>query len=138
MQVDSPDKLRNVAVVGHNDTGKTTLVSALLYAGGVTTRLLRVEDGNTLTDFDAEEIERKISIGMAPCFVPWDGFKMNLIDCPGYSIFFSEMTAAMRAVDAAVLCINGVAGVEVTSEKIWDYTAEIGLPTMFHLTKMDR
>jgi elongation factor G len=73
MQVESPEKIRNVAVVGHNDTGKTTLVSALLYAGGESTRLNRVEDGNTFTDFDAEEIERGISIGLAPCFVPWRG-----------------------------------------------------------------
>ncbi|HEV3074995.1 MAG TPA: GTP-binding protein, partial [Thermoanaerobaculia bacterium] len=78
MQADSPEKLRNVAVAGHNDTGKTTLVSALLYAGGVTNRLLRVEDGNTLTDFDHEETERRISIGLATCFVPWQQHKINL------------------------------------------------------------
>jgi elongation factor G len=138
MQVESPQKIRNVAVVGHNDTGKTTLVSSLLYAGGVTNRLLKVEDGNTLTDFDAEEVERKISIGMAPCFVPWDGFKMNLIDCPGYGIFLTEMKAAMRAADAALLTANGVSGVEVTTEKVWEFAAEIGLPVMIHLTKMDR
>ena len=70
MQVDSPEKIRNIAVAGHNDTGKTTLVSALLYASGVTTRLNRVEDGNTLTDFDHEEIVRRISIGVATCFAP--------------------------------------------------------------------
>ena len=71
MQVDSPAEIRNLAVVGHNDTGKTTLVSALLYTSGVTTRLHKVDDGNALTDFDPEEVERKISIGLAPCFVPW-------------------------------------------------------------------
>ena len=117
MQVDSPEKIRNVAVAGHNDTGKTTLVSALLYAGGVTTRLHRVEDGNTLTDFDHEEIERKISIGLAACFVPWQQHKINLLDCPGYGIFFSETQQGLRAADAAVLCVNGVAGVEVNTEK---------------------
>ena len=100
MQVDSPEKLRNVAVAGHNDTGKTTLVSALLYAGGVTTRMHRVEDGNTFTDFDHEETERKISIGLAPCFVPWQQHKVNLLDCPGYGIFFTETRAGMRAADA--------------------------------------
>jgi elongation factor G len=138
MQVDSPEKIRNVAVAGHNDTGKTTLVSALLYAGGVTTRLHRVEDGNTLTDFDHEEIERKISIGLAPCFVPWQQHKLNFIDCPGYGIFLTEAKAGMRAADAVLMCINGVAGVEVSTEKVWDYAAEFALPVMVHLTKMDR
>jgi len=138
MQVDSPDKLRNVAVAGHNDTGKTILVSALLYAGGVTTRLNRVEDGNTLTDFDHEEIERKISIGLAPCFVPWQQHKVNLIDCPGYGIFFAETKQGMRAADAVLLCVNGVAGVEVNTERVWEFAAEIEQPLMISLTKMDR
>ncbi|MDP9120663.1 MAG: elongation factor G [Acidobacteriota bacterium] len=138
MQVDSPSRIRNVAVVGHNDTGKTTLVSALLYAGGVTNRLLRVEDGNTLTDFDHEETERKISIGLATCFVPWQQHKVNLIDCPGYGIFFTEAKAGMRAADAALLAVGGVSGVQVVTESAWSAAAEIGLPVMLHLTKMDR
>jgi elongation factor G len=138
MQVESPDRIRNVAVAGHNDTGKTTLVSALLYAGGVTTRLHRVEDGNTLTDFDHEEVERRISIGLAPCFVPWQQHKINLIDCPGYGIFFSETQQGLRAADAALLCVNGVAGVEVNTEKVWKSAEEFELPVMVHLTKMDR
>jgi elongation factor G len=138
MQVDSPGKIRNVAVAGHNDTGKTTLVSALLYAGGVTTRLHRVEDGNTLTDFDAEEVERKISIGLAPCFAPWKQHKVNLLDCPGYGIFFTETRAGLRAADSVLLAINGVAGVEVNTEKVWELAAAMEQPVMIHLTKMDR
>ena len=138
MQVESPEKIRNVAVAGHNDTGKTTLVSALLYAGGVTTRLHRVEDGNTLTDFDHEEVERRISIGLAPCFVPWQQHKINLLDCPGYGIFFTETQQGLRAADAALLCVNGVAGVEVNTEKVWKSAAELELPVMVNLTKMDR
>jgi elongation factor G len=138
MQVDSPEKLRNVAVAGHNDTGKTTLVSSLLYAGGVTTRMHRVEDGNTLTDFDHEETERKISIGLAPCFVPWQQHKINLLDCPGYGIFFTETRAGLRAADAVVLCVNGVSGVEVNTERVWGYAADIELPLLVNLTKMDR
>lgn len=138
MQVDSPERIRNIAVAGHNDTGKTTLVSALLYAGGVTTRLNRVEDGNTLTDFDHEETQRKISIGLAPCYVPWHQTKVNLIDCPGYGIFFTEAKAGMRAADALLLAVNGVSGVEVNTEKVWSFAEEIGLPVMVHLTKMDR
>jgi elongation factor G len=138
MQVDSPEKLRNVAVTGHNDTGKTTLVSALLYAGGVTTRLHRVEDGNTLTDFDHEEVERKISIGLSPCFVPWQQHKVNLIDCPGYGIFFAETQQGMRAADAVLLCVNGVAGVEVNTERVWSCAQDMDLPLLITLTKMDR
>jgi elongation factor G len=138
MQVDSPEKIRNIAVAGHNDTGKTTLVSALLYTGGVTTRFTRVEDGNTLTDFDHEETERGISIGLAPCFVPWQQHKINLIDCPGYGIFLTEAKAGMRAADALLLAINGVAGVEVNTERVWSFAEEVSLPVMVHLTKMDR
>ncbi|HEX4953058.1 MAG TPA: elongation factor G [Thermoanaerobaculia bacterium] len=138
MQVDSPEKIRNLAVAGHNDTGKTTLVSALAYTGGVTTRLHRVEDKNTLTDFDHEETERGISIGLAPCFVPWKGHKINLLDCPGYGIFFTETRSGMRAADAVLLAVNGVSGVEVNTEKVWQTAEEMGLPVLIHLTKMDR
>jgi elongation factor G len=138
MQVDSPEKIRTLAVAGHNDTGKTTLLSALLYAGGVTNRLLRVEDGNTLTDFDAEEVSRGISIGLAPCFVPWRQIKVNFIDCPGYGIFLTETRAGMRAADAVLLAVGGVAGVEVATEKVFQFAAEIGHPLFVHLTKMDR
>ena len=138
MQVDSPNKIRNLAVVGHSDTGKTTLASSLLYASGVVNRLGKVEDGHATTDFDAEEVERGISIGLATCFTPWEGHKINLIDTPGYSIFFTETCAGMRAADAALLCVNAVSGIEVTTEKVWDYAAELELPVMIHLTKMDR
>ncbi len=138
MQVDSPEKIRNLAVAGHNDTGKTTLLSALLYTGGVTTRLARIEDGNTTTDFDSEEIERGISIGLAPCFVPWRQHKLNFIDCPGYGIFFTETRAGMRAADAVLLTVKAVAGVEVNTEKVWQTAEEMGLPVLIHLTKMDR
>src|SRR5437763_16909575 len=116
MQVDSPEKLRNVAVAGHNDTGKTTLVSSLLYAGGVTTRMHRVEDGNTLTDLDHEEIERRISIGLARCFVPWQQHKVNLLDCPGYGIFFNENKTGLRATYAAVRCVHGSSQVKVHTD----------------------
>jgi elongation factor G len=138
MQVDNPGQIRNVALVGHNDTGKTTLVSALLLTSGVANRLNRVEDGNTVTDFDSEEIGRGISIGLAPCFAPWRGTKINMVDCPGYGIFLTEMRAGLRAVDSALLCINGVAGVQVTTEKAWEYAEGYDMPVMIHLTKMDR
>src|SRR4029077_8108395 len=138
MQVESPAKIRNVAVAGHNDTGKTTLVSALLYTGGVSNRLNRVEDGNTVTDFDPEEVERGISIGLATCHLPWRQHKVNLIDCPGYGIFFTETKQGMRAADAVLLCVSGVAGVETTTTRVWSFAADIELPLFVHLSKMDR
>src|SRR5215210_6287669 len=125
MQVDRPERIRNIAVAGHNDTGKTTLVSPLLFTSGVTTRFNPVEDGNTLTDFDPEKIERVISIGLATCFAPWQQHKINLIDCPGYGTFLTETKAGLRAVDAALLCVNGVSGVEVNTERVWSFAAEI-------------
>ena len=103
MQVDSPEAIRNIALAGHSDTGKTTLASAFLYTAGVANRLAKVEDGGTVTDFDPEEVERKISIGLAPCFVPWREHKVNLVDCPGYGIFFTETEAALRATAAVLL-----------------------------------
>jgi elongation factor G len=138
MHVDGPDKIRNLAITGHSDTGKTTLASATLYASGAVNRMSRVEDGNTVTDFDPEEIERGISIGLATCYAPWKQHKLNLIDCPGYGIFFAETRAGMRAADASILCVNAVAGIEVTTEKVWEFAARIDQPVFFHLAMMDR
>jgi elongation factor G len=138
MQVDSSDLLRNVAVVGHNDTGKSSLTNALLYTSGVTTRQTKVGDGNTITDFDPVEVSREISIGLAPSFTPWSKHKVNLIDTPGSGIFAGEMRAGMRAADAALLCIHATAGVQVTTEKAWQYAEQIAQPVLLHVTKMDR
>jgi len=138
MQVESPQRIRNVAVAGHNDTGKTTLVSALLYASGATSRQTKVDDGNAVTDFDPQEVDRGISIGLSTAFAPWRNHKVNLLDCPGYGIFFAETRAGLRASDAVVLCVNGVAGIEVNTEKVWQTAERMGLPVHFHLTKMDR
>jgi len=96
MQVDSPSMIRNIALVGHADTGKTTLASALLYTGGVVNRMNRVEDKNTITDFDDQEHDLGHSIGLAPCFVPWHGHKVNVLDAPGSGMFELEGRSAMR------------------------------------------
>ncbi|MCM2268753.1 MAG: elongation factor G [Thermoanaerobaculia bacterium] len=138
MPVESPAKLRVIALVGHNDTGKTSTASALLYAGGASTRLARVEDKNTVCDFDPEEQERGISIGLAACHLDWRGHAIHLLDCPGYGIFFTETKAGMRVADASLVCVNGVAGVEVNTEKAWEFAGEIEQPIAFALTKMDR
>ena len=138
MQVEGPEAIRNLAITGHNDTGKTTLVSALLFSSGVVNRLNRVEDGNTTTDFDPEEVNRTISIGLATCYAPWRNHKVNLIDCPGYGIFFAETRAGVQAADAVLLCANAVSGIEVVTEKAWALAADRQAPVMIHLTKMDR
>jgi len=121
MQVDSPEQIRNITLTGHADTGKTTVASALLFTGGVVNRMQKVEDGNTTTDFDAQEIERGNSIGMAPCFVPWRKHKINVIDAPGSGMFEVESRAAVRATDTAVLVVNAVSGVEVATERMFKF-----------------
>ncbi len=134
----SPEKLRNIAFVGHGSSGKTSLTAATLFAGGVTSRLTKVDKGNTVTDYDPEEIERKISINSAPCFLEWKDHKVNIIDTPGYSSFLWDTRASLRAVDSALLLVCGVAGVEVGTEKVWEMMEELGLPRMIVVNKLDR
>ncbi|MEE8526899.1 MAG: elongation factor G, partial [Thermoanaerobaculia bacterium] len=138
MQVDTPSKLRNIALVGHADTGKTTLASAMLYTGGVVNRMNRVEDKNTVTDFDDQEHERGNSISLAPCYLPWQGHKVNVIDAPGSGMFEIESRAAIRATDTAVLVVNAAAGVQVSTERTWDFAQRLGQPVHFHVNKTDR
>jgi len=138
MKVYSGSEIRNVAIVGHNDTGKTTLVSQLLFTAGANTRLGRVEDGTTVTDFDADEIERKHSISTALAFAEWKDTKINLLDTPGFGIFIMEAKSAMRVADAAAVVVSAVTGVEVTTEKVWKFAEEFALPRVIVMNKMDR
>ena len=132
------DKIRNVAVIGHGSSGKTSLTSAFLFNAGVTTRLTKVENGNTVTDFDPDEIERNISINSAVCFFEWNGCKINLVDCPGYTNFLWDTRASLRAVDAGLILVCGVAGVEVGTEKVWEMLEEAKLPAVIVINKLDR
>ncbi|HEX6100368.1 MAG TPA: elongation factor G [Thermoanaerobaculia bacterium] len=138
MKVYSGSEIRNVAVVGHNDTGKTTLVSELLFNAGAVTRMGRVEDGTTVTDFDPDEIERKHSISTAVAFAEWKDTKINLLDTPGFGIFIMEAKGALRVADAAAVVVSGVTGVEVTTEKVWKFTEEFALPRVLIINKLDR
>lgn len=138
MKVYPASAIHNVAVVGHNGVGKTTLVSALLHEAGATTRFGRVEDGQAPTDFDAEEVDRKISVGLAVAALEWKKRKVNLIDTPGYGIFVSEMICGLRAADAALIVVDAVAGVEVQTEKAWKLADELGLPRVVVVNRMDR
>jgi elongation factor G len=132
------DKIRNVALVGHGSSGKTSLTAALLFDTGITNRLTKVDKGNTVTDYEPEEIERKISINSAACFCEWKDHKVNLIDTPGYTNFLWDTRASLRAVDAAAVFIDSVSGVEVGTEKVWEMLEEFGLPRLIVINKMDR
>ncbi|HEX8409860.1 MAG TPA: elongation factor G [Thermoanaerobaculia bacterium] len=138
MKVYSGSEIRNVALVGHNDTGKTTLVSQMLFNAGAMTRMGRVEDGTTTTDFDPDEIERKHSISAAIAFAEWKDTKINLLDTPGFGIFIMEAKGAMRVADSAAIVVSGVTGVEVTTEKVWKFAEEYALPRMIVINKLDR
>jgi elongation factor G len=144
MKAYSSETIRNVAVAGHGDTGKTQLVSSLLYTAGMTNRLGKVAEGNTVTDWDEEEIARKISIQMGLAFAEWaasgqaEKTKINLIDTPGYSTFVNETKAAMIAADAALILVDAVAGVQVVTEKVWDYATEYDQARAFAVNWMDR
>ena len=138
MKVYEGSEIRNVAVVGHNDTGKTTLVSQLLFNAGAVTRLGKIEDGTTVTDFDQDEIERKHSISGAVAFAEWKNTKINLLDTPGFGIFLMEAKSALRVADAAMILVSGVTGAEVTTEKVWKMAEEYELPRLVVVNKMDR
>jgi elongation factor G len=132
------DRVRNVLIVGHGGSGKTTLVEALLHATGATTRVGRVEDGTTVTDFEPEETRKHISVSLALAPVEHDGYKVNLLDAPGYADFVGEVRAVLPAVDAALFVVSGVEGVETQTEVVWTMAEELGLPRAFLINKLDR
>jgi elongation factor G len=130
--------IRNVGVVGHGDSGKTTLTAGALFSAGAVNRLLRVDEGNTVTDFDEDEIQRKITISTAIAFAEWKKSKINLLDMPGYNIFINDARAALVAADAALVVVDGVAGVEVQTEKVWSFASDFQLPRAIVINKLDR
>jgi elongation factor G len=138
MRVFESDFIRNICVVGHGAAGKTSLTSAFLFDSGAVNRLARVEDGNTVTDWEDEEIERKISISCALAHCEWNKKKVNILDTPGYRPFMAETQLAMRAADAAVVVVDAVAGVEVQTEKVWEFADEYALPRIIVINKLDR
>jgi elongation factor G len=130
--------IRNVGVVGHGDSGKTSLTAGLLYAVGATNRLTRVDEGNTLTDFDEEEIHRKISISTSLAYAEWKKTKINFLDTPGYNIFINDTRSALIAADAALVVLDAVAGVEVQTEKVWSFANDYQMPRALIINKLDR
>lgn len=138
MKVYETPQIRNVALVGHGGCGKTSLTSALLFDTGAASRLGRVEDGTTVTDFDPDEIERKISLQTGLAWCEWRKHKLNLLDTPGYANFLAEARSALRVADAAVVVVDAVSGVEVQTQKVWSYAEELGLPRLVVVNRMDR
>jgi elongation factor G len=133
-----PEKVRNVALVGHGGSGKTTLAESLLFVGGATTRRGSVEQGTTVLDYEPEEIDRAISLGLAVATFNWNDHRINLIDTPGSSDFSGDARAALRAADLALFVVSGVDGVEVQTEQLWKVADEEGIPRAVVVTKLDR
>jgi elongation factor G len=138
MKVYSTPDIRNLALIGHGGAGKTSLTSGLLFASGAVNRLGKVEEGTSITDFDEEEIERKISLQTALAHVEWKNTKLNLIDTPGYAAFVADAKVALAAADTALLLVEAVSGVQVITERTFAYAKDFDLPVMFVMSKLDR
>jgi elongation factor G len=130
--------IRNVALIGHQGAGKTTLAEALLFASGTTNRVGRIEDGTTVCDFDPEEHKRGLSVGLSLAPFEYDGHKVNLLDAPGYADFVGDVSAALAAADLALFVISAVEGVEVQTEVAWRLAEARGIPRAFFVNKLDR
>ena len=137
MDVFRTDRIRNVVLLGHGGAGKTSLVEAMAYLSGITNRLGKVTDGNTVSDFDKEEIKRKFSITTSLVPIQWDKCKINVLDTPGFFDFVGEAEEAAAAADAAVIVVSGKSGVQVGTQKAWELCEKYNLPRMFYVTEMD-
>ncbi len=138
MNVYEGRNIRNIGIVGHGGSGKTSLVSVILFDTGATNRLGRVDDGNAPTDYDEEEIERKITISAKLAFCEWNKNKINMLDTPGFGNFIQEARGALRVADAAIVVVDAVSGVMVQTEKTWGYAEEFQLPRLVVVNRMDR
>ena len=137
MNVYTTDKIRNVVLLGHGGAGKTSLVESMAYLAGITSRMGKVEDGNTVSDFGKEEQKRKISISTSVVPIEWEGVKINVLDTPGYFDFVGEVEEAISAADAAIIVVSGKSGVEAGTERSWELCEKYKLPRMIYVTDMD-
>lgn len=133
-----PEDIRNIALVSHQTVGKTSLAEAILYSAGGSNRLGNVDDGTTSSDYNTDEIERKISIATSVLHCIWNDKKINVIDVPGYADFFGEVKSGLRVADLAVILINAVAGIEVGTDAVWDILEENNTPRMFFVNRQDK
>ena len=137
MNIYTTDKIRNVVLLGHGGSGKTSLVEAMAYLAGITSRMGKVADGNTVSDFGKEEQKRQISISTSVVPIEWNGVKINILDTPGYFDFVGEVEEAVKAAGAAIIVVNGKSGIEVGTEKAWELCEEYRLPRLIFVTNMD-
>lgn len=137
MNVFTTDKIRNVVLLGHGGSGKTSLVEAMAYLAGMTKRMGTVDNGNTLSDFDKEETKRHFSIRTSLIPIPWEGYKVNILDTPGYFDFVGEAEEAIAVADAAIIVVSGKAGIETGTRRAWEMCEKMKLPRMFFVTDMD-
>ena len=130
-------KIRNIALLGHGGNGKTSLAESILYVTGSTDRQGRVGDGNTVSDYDAEEIKRQTSISTSTMFANYNGYKVNILDTPGYFDFVGEVYEALRVAGLGIIVVSGKDRLNVGAEKAWKYVSERKLPRAIYISKMD-
>src|SRR5438067_3360988 len=138
MKAYRPEQIRNVGLFSHGGAGKTSLAEAMLLTTGAINRLGRVEDGTTVSDYEPEEAKRHISVNLSLVPIEWKDTKINLVDCPGTLDFAGEVRQALRAIDAAIVLVDAVAGVEVGTELIWRQLDALSLPRLVLVNKIDR
>src|SRR6186997_1946136 len=138
MKAFATEDIRNLAVIGHGDAGKTQLVSSLLHVSGTSHRWGKVDEGTTITDYEEDSIERKVSLNNNFAHAEYKDTKINFIDTPGYAAFVSHARPALRVVDCAMVIVDGVHGIEVQTEKTWQYANEFLVPRIMAVTKLDK
>jgi elongation factor G len=138
MQQPGPDKIRNIALLSHSGSGKTSLAEAMLFDAGAITRMGNVADGTTASDYDPDEIKHRISLNLTILPAIWKNNKINIIDTPGYPDFVGEVKSALRVCESAVVVVCAASGVEVGTEQVWNYAVDAGMPRLIFISKMDR
>ncbi len=133
----TPDAIRNIALIGHGGSGKTSISESLLFAAGEINRIGKIEEGNTISDFNKNEIERQISISTSPLHLEWKDAKLNILDTPGYSDFIGQVISSLHVVDTAVVVVKSAEGVEVGTETTWEYVKRYDLPSAVLINKVD-
>ncbi|CUS95138.1 GTP-binding protein, partial [Candidatus Kryptonium thompsonii] len=131
------EKIRNIGLIGHGGSGKTSFAEAILYSAGVTTRLGRVQEGNTVSDYHPDEIAQQVSINLSLLHCEWKDTKINIVDMPGYADFIGEVKSGLKVTDTALLFVKSVEGVEIGTETAWDLAKESGNSVIFIVNKLD-